>query len=85
MVVPEGKRNGVIRGYTIKCYSNDTNILIKIISVDEGVYSTSFTGLEVYTLYEVKVQAFTKVGNGPDSEAVFIRTDADGKKSFTGI
>ena len=42
------------------------------------VYNAIVTNLQIYTKYAIRVQATTKAGAGPESEALFIQTDAEG-------
>ena len=76
LVVETLKRKGPIRGYKIFCCSKDGK-LIKEESVDETKFTIDFRNLEIYTFYQFKVLAFTKVGDGPKSDAKLIRTDSE--------
>ncbi|XP_057314721.1 uncharacterized protein LOC130655923 isoform X2 [Hydractinia symbiolongicarpus] len=72
-------RNGIIRGYKVLLYNlqNFKALEFAYNITDEISNVFSFEGLAKYTDYEVKVKAFTVIGNGPYSSPFNIRTFED--------
>ena len=81
--VPKVDRNGEITGYKIYYkpvagYFESTEE--KYINVNEGdVFKDTLQSLEKYVTYEIKILAYTAVGDGPNSTNVTRRTDEDSK------
>ena len=75
--VPQEHRNGEIQGYTV-LYSVDAEP-----KQEKTVYAptgkTSLTDLKKATGYTIKVLAFTKTGDGPESSGNSVTTDEDSK------
>ena len=77
--VPQEHRNGKIQGYRV-LYS-DPNGPEQIQTVDTSTRQTSLTDLEKFTLYTIKMFAFTTVGDGPGSSVVSVTTYEDGRSN----
>ena len=69
----ENDRNGVLIGYTVELYSRD-NTLVQITNATTNETSIKISGLLIYTGYNVRIKAFTKVGFGPFSHLKMART-----------
>ena len=82
--VPPGDRNGIILGYKVnyRALPNgdiDTEFLnITSSEQDEG-RTKVLKALNEFTNYSISVLAFTKVGDGPPSDAEFAKTQEDSK------
>ena len=75
--LPLEYRNGIILGYVINVTSqNDTSTLLY-----SGPENTTHIAaiFEPYTVYEVMIAAFTRVGVGPFSLNVSVMTPQDGE------
>ncbi|XP_048579474.1 uncharacterized protein LOC116616082 isoform X2 [Nematostella vectensis] len=81
--VPEAHRNGIIQnfvfsyGETALPWSNHSNITLTLDSLAttaEGYFTKDLTGLKIWTLYSIRILAFT-VGDGPFNAPVVTRTD----------
>ena len=78
---PINGRNGIITGYKLyykKKHSAGSFTVLRI--NDIAILTKDVTGLEKYTEYELKVLAFTSVGDGPTSAVKFMITMEDGKR-----
>ena len=78
---PINGRNGIITGYKLyykKKHSAGSFTVLRI--NDIAILTKDVTGLEKYTEYELKVLAFTSVGDGPTSAVKFMKTMEDGKR-----
>ena len=72
--VPEDKRDGIIILYQVIVFSdspfdkfhNTSNLTIEI------------HGLEMFKMYSVEVQAFTRIGPGPLSDSTKLKTKEEG-------
>ena len=78
--VPQEHRNGEIQGYKV-LYSNAGG-LEKKKTVDATTRQTSLIYLKKSTVYTIKVLAFTKTGDGPESPAIHVITAEDSKWEY---
>lgn len=76
--MPEDKQHGDIKYYTIM-YKNTTNLTHEI-KITGMFYELE--NLTKYTFYDIKVSAATRVGSGPASKPIKVRTDQDSKWKF---
>ena len=78
---PKDSRNGIIIGY--KLFYKEKGSLgagsSKLIN-SQSTRSQEVTGLDKYTDYGFQILAFTSVGDGPKSTAVYEKTKEAGKK-----
>lgn len=82
--VPVQHRLGVIQGYKVM-YTPQTigNPIQKTVSTCN--LSVVLHDLEIYTLYSITVAAYTRVGQGPSSQPVEVRTKEDGKRVIKNL
>lgn len=81
--VPFEHQNGIITGY--KVYIRKSGHDGEWDTVEVTTKHCSFTGLDLWTLYDVNVSAITSVGEGVQSDAVKVKTDEDGLCSFINL
>lgn len=84
--MPHGFVHGILRGY---------RVLYKVaggIKNNNSVASTSAStrekdlqGLKKFTIYEITVLAFTRIGDGANSTSIFVSTDEDSKSKLTSL
>ena len=76
--VPEDKQHGDIIRYTVM-YNKTTNVINKseVTQISEKI--VELKGLDKYTIYDIKVLAATKIGDGPASDPIKVQTDEDSK------
>ncbi|XP_041830016.1 protein sidekick-2 isoform X1 [Melanotaenia boesemani] len=74
--VPEPDRNGLILGYKVVYKEKDSDSVVRSWTVEGNTtHSVQLTGLGKYVLYEIKVLAFTRIGDGrPSSPPILERT-----------
>ena len=74
--VPEDKQHGDIIRYTVM-YNKTTNVFNKseVTQISEKI--VELKGLDKYTIYDIKVLAATKIGDGPASDPIKVQTDED--------
>ena len=78
--VPDDHVNGIVLGYRLFCKQADKPINdFSNLTVNSTVLSIGLDSLEFYTKYELRLLAFTMVGDGNISEPVYCMTDEDGK------
>lgn len=72
--------NGILRGYVLQAYSVRNSSLSPVQKTinDPDVHDATFTGLDPYTLYDVRVVAFTN-GGGSDSAGAMVTTLESGR------
>lgn len=76
--VPTGYVHGILQGYVIEYkQKHNSSDQWKNVTVNNAT-TTELTGLQKYTIYLVRVMAFTRVGTGPAAN-VTVSTDEDGK------
>ena len=67
-------RHGIIKGYKVSYGTSGEPV--KWINVEGGdSRKVNITGLKFLTQYQVKVLAYTSVGNGPECPAISITTE----------
>ncbi|XP_077460380.1 sidekick cell adhesion molecule 1b [Stigmatopora argus] len=76
--VPQTKQNGAILGYKVLYSETDSDNPSSIVLV-EGDRNTSLLlgELRKYTLYTLQLLAYTRMGDGPPSSPVLLRTKED--------
>ena len=75
--VPNGYKNGIIRGYKVKYKEMKENSFPEIEDLEPWERSLRITGLRKFTLYNITVLAYTSKGDGVSSNKV-LKTDQDG-------
>jgi len=78
--LPEDQVNGILLGYKV-AYSKYGEIDARKQNVST-MMSFIISGLDKFTVYQVNVSAFTRVGNGPEA-IVSASTDQDGEENLT--
>ena len=75
--MPEDKQHGDIIRYTVM-YNKTTNVINKseVTQISEKFFF-ELKGLDKYTIYDIKVLAATKIGDGPASDPIKVQTDED--------
>ncbi|XP_035993338.1 protein sidekick-1 isoform X2 [Fundulus heteroclitus] len=76
--LPEAQRNGVIIGYKVLYREKDSDgpPSVRVVEGDRNL--TLLLGfLQKYTMYALQVLAYTRIGDGPPSGAVLLRTKED--------
>ncbi|XP_022783215.1 titin-like isoform X2 [Stylophora pistillata] len=75
---PVNFRNGIIRGFKLFHKMKDSPRKQTMLTISNGASRTKeLTGLAKYTEYEVRLLAFTSVGDGPKSVVKFVKTNED--------
>lgn len=78
-LVPDDYLNGILHGYRILYRQADKPIEnFSNLTVNSSFLDTEIKDLEFFTKYELRVSAFTMVGDGNISEPVFCVTDESG-------
>ncbi|KAK6188600.1 hypothetical protein SNE40_004745 [Patella caerulea] len=77
---PPDKQNGRLEGYKLSYMKNiegdiETDGVEKILG--PKVESFTIKGLDTWTEYKIQVRAYTKVGEGPLSPPIIVKTDED--------
>uniref|UniRef100_A0A8C6LUS6 Sidekick cell adhesion molecule 1 n=1 Tax=Nothobranchius furzeri TaxID=105023 RepID=A0A8C6LUS6_NOTFU len=76
--LPRSQRNGVILGYKVWYDEKDSEGSPKVQVVEgEGNFSLLLGALQKYTMYVLRVLAFTRLGDGPPSNPILLRTKED--------
>ena len=75
--LPEDQVNGILLGYKVT-YSKYGEIDMRKQNFSAMLNSTILGGLDKFTVYQVNVSAFTRVGDGPEAN-VSASTDQDGE------
>ena len=76
--LPEDQVNGILLGYEVT-YSKYGEIDMGKQNVSVMLNITILRGLHKFTIYQVNVSAFTRVGSGPEAN-ISASTDQDGEK-----
>jgi len=72
--------NGIVLGYRLFYKQADKAINdFSNLTVNSSIFDIEINGLKFYTKYELRLLAFTMVGDGNISEPVYCMTDEDGK------
>ena len=74
--VPEGHVHGILRGYWILYRKNNARNFTRRKTTQKQVDQT---GLHKFTVYDIRVVAFTIKGSGVESKPIFVSTDEDGE------
>lgn len=78
--VPDDHVNGIVLGYRLFYKQADKAINdFSNLTVNSSIFDIETNGLKFYTKYELRLLAFTMVGDGNISEPVYCMTDEDGK------
>ena len=81
-MIPE-TTNGIITGYTIRCNTTGSDIMMLApLTVDESTLTTTLEGLTPFTEYTCTISASTDAGEGNSSDPQTATTDEDGKRAF---
>uniref|UniRef100_A0A8C7XTG8 Sidekick cell adhesion molecule 1a n=1 Tax=Oryzias sinensis TaxID=183150 RepID=A0A8C7XTG8_9TELE len=76
--LPQTLRNGVILGYKVLYSEKDLEAPPSVLVVQgEGNLTVLLGALQKYTVYVLQVLAFTRIGDGPLSNPVLLRTKED--------
>ncbi|XP_078800475.1 protein sidekick-1 isoform X2 [Oryzias latipes] len=76
--LPQTQRNGVILGYKVLYSEKDLEAPPSVLVVQgEGNLTVLLGALQKYTVYVLQVLAFTRIGDGPLSNPVLLRTKED--------
>ncbi|MEQ2314120.1 hypothetical protein AMECASPLE_008869 [Ameca splendens] len=77
--LPEAQRNGVIIGYKVLYQENDSDgpPTVRVIEGDRNL-TLLLGSLQKYTMYALQVLAYTRIGDGPPSSPLLLRTKEDG-------
>lgn len=75
--VPIGYVHGILQGYIIEYKQHNSSDPWKNVTVNNTI-TTELTGLQKYTMYMVRVMAFTRMGRGPAVNTTVL-TDEDGE------
>ena len=70
---------GVLKGFRVfyKLHE-DSAAVIQHFDQSDQVNTTTLSGLNIYTLYNISVAAFTRIGHGPVSNSTVVRTAGEG-------
>uniref|UniRef100_A0A8D2J7G5 Sidekick cell adhesion molecule 2 n=1 Tax=Varanus komodoensis TaxID=61221 RepID=A0A8D2J7G5_VARKO len=74
--IPEADRNGLVLGYKVMYKEKDSDVRAQFWLVEGNASrSAQLTGLGKYVLYEIRVLAFTRIGDGvPSNPPILERT-----------
>ncbi|XP_041641485.1 protein sidekick-1 [Cheilinus undulatus] len=76
--LPLAQKNGVILGYKVMYIEKESEISPSVQVVEGEKSMTMFLGgLQKYTLYSLQVLAYTRIGDGPPSNPILLRTKED--------
>lgn len=76
--VPQGSQNGIIRGFKIFYHDTGGTTQVTVIK-EEGKRLYALTGLRPFTEYQVRILAYTYVGDGVKSPSITVVTDESGE------
>ena len=82
--VPTGYTHGIVTGYTV-LYSKSADHFRNPRSFTTTGLHIQLNSLEKYTLYLIRVLAFTIKGNGTSSNNVTVSTAEDGKVKYSKV
>ena len=77
--VLHGFVHGILLGYRVLYKEASGSKNQSVVSISANVKSKELQGLEKFTIYEISVLAFTRIGDGINSTALFVSTDEDSK------
>ncbi|RMX41265.1 hypothetical protein pdam_00012375, partial [Pocillopora damicornis] len=75
--VLHGFVHGILLGYRVLYKEASGSKNQSVVSISANVKSKELQGLEKFTIYEISVLAFTRIGDGINSTALFVSTDED--------
>ncbi|XP_053193293.1 protein sidekick-1-like [Scomber japonicus] len=76
--LPQAQKNGVILGYKVLYKEKDSEGPPSVqVAEGEGSVSLLLGVLQKYTMYVLQVQAYTRLGDGPPSNPILLRTKED--------
>ena len=75
--VPRGYTHGIVRGYLV-FYKRQQDLDGNFVNASSLVLAADLENLDKFTVYVVKVLAFTIKGNGVISNETSVRTHEDG-------
>jgi len=80
--VSHGFVHGILLGYRVlyKVASEIHNN--SVVSTSETTKEKELQGLKKFTMYEIAVLAFTRIGDGVNSTSIFVSTDEDSKSKL---
>lgn len=80
--VSHGFVHGILLGYRVlyKVASEIHNN--SVVSTSETTKEKELQGLKKFTMYEIAVLAFTRIGDGVNSTSIFVSTDEDSKSQL---
>ena len=82
--VPPADQNGIITSYNIT-YQSLTENHSNSTTVNYTVRQVTLSDLKEFVNYSITVFASTKIGDGPASDPVYVKTDEDGKYFYYGL
>lgn len=75
--VPQGFTHGIVLGYMV-LYKRERDVNESYSNITSVVTSAQLTNLDKFTMYSIKVLAFTIKGNGAMTNYTYERTHEDG-------
>ena len=78
--VPAEDQNGIITGYKVYIRKEGSSGTWHVDQTSSKQLSKS--GLDLWTIYDIKISAKTSVGEGVKSSIVKLRTDEGGKRHY---
>lgn len=83
--VPCGFVHGILLGYRVlyKVASGTSNN--SVVSTSGNINEKELQGLKKFTIYEITVLAFTRIGDGANATSIFVSTDEDSKSKVIPI
>ncbi|KAJ4945194.1 hypothetical protein JOQ06_013729, partial [Pogonophryne albipinna] len=76
--LPQAQKNGIILGYKVIYSEKDSEGPPSVqVAEGEGSVTLILSGLKKYTVYELQVLAYTRMGDGPQSGPLLLRTRED--------
>ena len=82
--VPPADQNGIITSYNVT-YQSLTENHSNSTTVNYTVRQVTLSDLKEFVNYSITVFASTKIGDGPASDPVYVKTDEDGKYFYYGL
>lgn len=83
--VPHGFVHGILLGYRVlyKVAGGTNNN--SVASTSGSIREKELQGLKKFTIYEITVLAFTRIGDGANSTSIFVSTDEDSKSKLISL
>ena len=82
--VPPADQNGIIMSYNIT-YQSLTENHSNSTTVNYTVRQVTLSDLKEFVNYSITVFASTKIGDGPASHPVYVKTDEDSEYFYFGL